>query len=71
MKHTLQIFINNRFWKEVDSTVDAKGNYDFSPAITEVTNAQNTNAFLPLQIRRPLDLVSVEIRPVFPSEVSI
>ena len=57
--NTLQLFINQRLWKEVNTTVDANGNYDFAPAIAEITKAQQSSDFLQFAVRQPLDLVSI------------
>jgi len=69
MKNTIQIFINQRFWKEIPATVDSTGVFDYAPALTQIQDALTTgNAFLIFNIRKPSDLVSIELRPVMTIE---
>jgi hypothetical protein len=65
MKTTLQIFINQRFWKEVETTVDSKGYLDLTPAHSAITDAETTGSFSIFAIRNPKELTSIEIRPVY------
>jgi hypothetical protein len=65
MKTTLQIFINQRFWKEVDTTVDATGYLDLTPVNTAVLDAEKSGAFTIFAVRNPNELTSIEIRPVY------
>jgi hypothetical protein len=64
MKHYLQIFINQRFWKQIDTTVDSNGNYDLKPAFDAVNDPQTKTEFVAFAIRNPQELTSIEIRPV-------
>lgn len=64
MKTTLQIFINQRFWKEVDTTIEPSGYFNFEPAFQAVKDAEARNEFVAFAIRNPQELVSIEIRPV-------
>jgi hypothetical protein len=65
MKTTLQIFINQRFWKELDTTLDEKGYPDLTPAHSAITDAQTTGGFSIFSIRNPKELTSIEIRPIY------
>jgi hypothetical protein len=64
MKTTLQIFINQRFWKEVDTTIESSGYFDFEPAIQAIKDAELKNEFVVFAIRNPQELTSIEIRPL-------
>jgi hypothetical protein len=64
MKHYLQLFINQRFWKQIDTTVDSTGTFDLKPAFDAITDPHTKIDFLDFAVRRPLDLTSIEIRPV-------
>lgn len=61
--YTIKIFINQRFWKEVPATVDSTGMFDYAPALTEINRALMNNEFTVLSIRKPSELVSIELRP--------
>jgi len=65
MKTTLQIFINQRFWKEVDTTVDATGYLDLTPAHNAILDAEKSSGFTGFAVRNPNELTSIEIRPVY------
>lgn len=64
MKNYLQIFINQRFWKQVDTTVDTKGAYDFEPAVIAIKDAEAKNDFVLFGLRSPSEITSVEVRPL-------
>lgn len=61
--YSITIIINQRFWKEVPTTVDQFGAYDWQPALTEVNNAVANNGFAFMSIRKPSELTSIELRP--------
>ncbi len=65
MKTTLQIFINQRFWKEIDTTSDATGYLDLTPAHNAILDAGKTGEFISFAVRNPKELTSIEIRPVY------
>jgi hypothetical protein len=65
MKTTLQIFINQRFWKEVDTMPEDSGYLSFEPAFTAIRDAESKGEFSAFAIRNPKELTSVEIRPVY------
>jgi len=64
MKNTIQIFINQRFWKEIDATADNTGTLDMHPALNDVDTALSNGDFVIFGIRNPKDLTSVELRPL-------
>jgi|DEB19_MinimDraft_2_1074335.scaffolds.fasta_scaffold07033_3 hypothetical protein len=68
MKNTIQIFINQRFWKEIPATVDSTGNFDYAPALTQLEAALAAGTFTIFSIRKPNDLTSIELRPVMTIE---
>lgn len=68
MKNTIQIFINQRFWKEIPATVDPTGNFDYAPALTQLEAALAAGTFAIFSIRKPNDLTSIELRPVMTIE---
>ena len=61
--YTIQIFINQRLWKEIPATVDKDGIFDYSPALTEVNTALANNSLSAIAIHSPKELVSIELRP--------
>lgn len=65
MKTTLQIFINQRFWKEVDTTLEPSGYLSFDPAFNALKDAEAKGEFTAFSIRNPKELTSIEIRPVY------
>jgi hypothetical protein len=65
MKHSINIIINQRGWKEVPTTVDSYGLVDMTPALTEISTAFDDGTFARLfRIVNPSELSSVELRPV-------
>lgn len=65
MKNTINIFINQRFWKEIPATFDASGSVDFRPALELVYDAVRNNQLAGFGIMYPTELASVEVRAVY------
>jgi len=65
MKHSINIIINQRGWKEIPTTVDSYGLVDMTPALTEISTALDDGTFARMfRITTPSELTSVELRPV-------
>lgn len=64
MKNTLQIFINQRFWREIETTVASNGALDLEPAVVEISNGWTNGKMAAFGVTVPKELTSVEIRPV-------
>ena len=64
MKNTLKIFINQRFWREIETTIAPNGALDLTPAVVEVSNGWTNGKMAAFGVPVPNELTSVEIRPV-------